>query len=372
MNIGILIPGFGADGNDWALPVYQNFVRELAKTQDVRVITLRYPHTREPYMYHGAKVYPLGWGAWTKGVNRLRLWWDTWQTIKRLHAEKPFNILHGIWADETGALSGWIGKRLNIPSVVSIAGGELVKERNMKVKYGLQHSMYGRWIVRQALTANTVVVSPYQMWLTYHLEKSGNKPHKVEHIPLGIDREVFYPSDIERKPKHLISVGSLIPVKNQIRLLDTMVMLDDDITLDIIGQGVLENKLKQYAEKLGVSHRVNFLGNVPHTQLREHYSKAQLHVHTSLHEAFGMAVLEAAACGTPTLGTRFGLTADNADLAWWIDDLRHIKDTVHDLFSDEQKLEKFRADALKSVEQHYTIEHMTEQYIALYQSLLKS
>jgi len=368
MNIGILIPGFGANEDDWALPVYQNFVRELVKSHDVRVITLRYPHTRQPYTYYGAQIYPLGWGAWTKRLSRLRLWWDTWRTVKRLHAEKPFDILHGIWADETGALSGWIGNALDVPSVVSIAGGELVGFPD--IGYGLQISRYGRWIVRQALTTNTVVVSPYSYHLTCHLEKINLEEVFTQHIPLGVDIRTFFPSGAQRKPKHLISVGSLIPVKNQKMLLDALTMLDDDITLDIIGQGILEDELKQYVETLGISHRVKFLGNISHTQLREHYTKAQLLVHTSLHEAFCMVVLEAAACGTPAIGTHVGLIADDQVLARSVSHPHDLKQQIKNFLTDTHALENFRSDAYLSVKKNYTIEKITARYIDLYHNLL--
>jgi len=367
MNIGILIPGFGSNEDDWALPVYQNFVRELAKTDSVRVIALRYPHTRQPYTYHSAQIYPLGWGAWTRGVSRLRLWWDTWQTIKQLHAEKPFDILHGIWADETGALSGWAGKRLGIPSVVSIAGGELVGFPD--IGYGLQISRYGRWIVRQAIESNTVVVSPYEHLLKQHLRDTGYRPSQTEYIQLGIDPEMFHAGG-DKQPNHLVHVGSLIPIKNQRLLLDTMAQLDDSVTLDIIGEGVLEVELKQYAQELGIGHRVNFLGSVPHTHLHEYYSRAQLHVMTSHHEAFGMSILEAATCGTPTVGTFVGIISNEVELTVTGNDAEKIAGIIESYFDTPQDLKHWQYQSTQLVKNQYTIQHTTKQYIELYQDLI--
>lgn len=367
MNVGILIPGFGADENDWALPVYQNFVRELSKTHDVRVITLRYPHTRKPYDYHGAKIYPLGWGAWTKGANRLRLWWDTWQTMKQLHTEKPFDILHGIWADETGALSGWIGKRLNIPSVVTIAGGELVGLPD--IQYGLQISRYGRWIVRQAIESNTVVVSPYNYHLTQHLTDTGYKPSRIEYIPLGIDTNIFQPSHYQQKlPKRLVHVGSLIPVKNQKLLLDAMAQLADDITLDIIGEGILEADLKHHAKQLGMSHRVNFLGKIPHTELHTYYSRAQLHIVTSHHEAFCMAILEAGACGTPTIGTNVGLIADEVHHTLSCTTLKKLVACIQSYLDGNNRY--WQDTSLNLGDYPFTVDYMAQKYSNLYYGLL--
>lgn len=362
MNIGILIPGFGANEDDWALPVYQNLVRELAKSHDVRVITLRYPHTTQAYMYYSTKVYPLGYGAWTRGIRRLNLWGDVVRVVRILQDEKPFDVLHSIWADETGALSGWIGKLLHIPSVTTIAGGELVGFPD--IGYGLQLSYYSRWIVKQAVKYNMRVITPSKIE-----QVIGGENTAV--IPLGIDPNVFYPSDIERKPNHLIHVGSLIAVKNQKMLLDTMALLEDDVTLDIIGEGNLEADLKDYAKKLRISHRIKFLGNVPHTQLREHYAKAQLHVLTSYHEAFGMVTLEAAACGTPTIGTSVGLISDAVDFTMAGHSVDELADIIESMLKSKSALKKLSEKGLTMVKDKYTIEHIANQHITLYKSLIK-
>ncbi len=368
MNIGILIPGFGASEEDWALPVYQNFVRELAKTHDVRVIALRYPHTRESYTYHNATVYPLGWGVWTRGMNRFRLWWDTYRIVKRLHNEKPFDILHGIWADETGALSGWIGNHLDISSVVSIAGGELVGFPD--ISYGLQISRYGRWVVNQALKHNTHIVYPSNMSIPNIKEILGENSSKIY---LGNNYDTMHPLRGEPKPNHLIHVGSLIPVKNQHLLLDTMHQLPNNITLDIVGEGVLEEELKVYAQKLGISDRVNFLGRIPHTELFKHYSQAELNIITSRHESYCMAILEAGICGTPTVGTRVGIMTEN-----WVKAFTRNGDTANELatqimtFLESHHREKWMqiAYGYDHVRKYMDISTMTIKYTDLYQNLL--
>lgn len=367
MNIGILIPGFGANEADWALPVYQNLVRELAKSHDVRVIALRYPHTQESYAYHNAQVYPLGYGAWTRGIRRLSLWWATWRMVKRLHDEKPFDVLHGIWADETGALSGWISNRLNIQSVVTVAGGELVGLPD--IRYGLQLSFYSRWIVQRALYTNDAIILPSKMG---GIPDAQQWIERMHYIPLGIDPDLFYPSKIERKPKHLIHIGSLIPVKNQMLLLDILPFLDEDVTLDIIGEGHFEDGLKSYATMLGIDHRVQFLGKVPHTNLRQHYSSAQLHVITSHHEAFGMSILEAAACGTPTVGTLVGLISDEFDITRFGHTVDELAEQIELLLNSKAKLSSIRKKSARLIQKKYTIQRIADDHIKLYQSLAES
>src|SRR5690606_30167599 len=105
----------------------------------------------------GSAVHPLGAGSYVRGGRRLKLWWDALRLVERLHRQQPFDVLHAMWADETGLLAAWAGRLLGIPIIVSILGGELVGLRD--IDYGLQRSRFSRWVVGQALHgANRVIV----------------------------------------------------------------------------------------------------------------------------------------------------------------------------------------------------------------------
>ena len=55
---------------------------------------------------------------------------------------------------------------------------------------------------------------------------------------------------------------------------------------------------------------MTFHGFQPTDALASFYARAHLHVVSSRHEAAGIVVLEAAASGVPTVGTRVGFLAD--------------------------------------------------------------
>jgi Glycosyl transferase 4-like domain len=160
MNIGIIIPGFSADENDWCVPVYLDLVRELAKKHHVRVFPIRYPHTTFPYEVHNALVFPFDGGSYTSGLRRWRMLWGVEQNIKGHHRVRPFDVLHAIWADETGYIANRIGRQLGVPTVVSIAGGELVGFP--EIKYGLQLGRVTSWLVYQSMKHATQIVTPSQ------------------------------------------------------------------------------------------------------------------------------------------------------------------------------------------------------------------
>ena len=55
---------------------------------------------------------------------------------------------------------------------------------------------------------------------------------------------------------------------------------------------------------------MRFHGFKTHVELAPFYAAADIYVQSSLHEAAGVSVLEAAAAGVPVIGTRAGYVAD--------------------------------------------------------------
>jgi glycosyltransferase involved in cell wall biosynthesis len=107
-------------------------------------------------------------------------------------------------------------------------------------------------------------------------------------------------------------VASLSRVKNQRLLIDALpqVAQSIDVQLDLVGEDGLRGELQQHAAARGVGHRVRFHGFKPREELAPFYSSADIYVQSSLHEAAGVSVLEAAAAGVPVIGTRVGYVAD--------------------------------------------------------------
>lgn len=370
MNIGLVIPGFSSDENDAAIPVQLNLVREMTKRDDVRVLALRYPHRRDRYAVFGAQVNTLGYGAWTRGARRLKLWADALHTLRRLHCEKPFDVLHAMWADETGLIAGWAGKLLNIPVVVSVLGGEFARLES--VDYGLQRGVFSRWTVRQAITQADVVIVACD-YVRGLITQTGHAidDEKIHQIILGVDTEHFKPATTPFKPRHLVHAGSLIGVKDQATLLRAVAQLPD-VTLDIAGEGLERPNLERLATDLGIDKRVNFVGAVAHADMPALFGQAALHVLPSLHEGLGMVTLEAAACGVPTVGTRVGLLPDYPALgvAVPVGDAGALAAAIGDLLENTIRYMALRESAYQVVAERFTMQRTVADVRGLYAKLI--
>src|SRR5207249_1384801 len=80
----------------------------------------------------------------------------------------------------------------------------------------------------------------------------------------------------------------------------------------IVGDGESNAPLGRAIDGRGLGSHVELTGALPHDHLPDVYCAADLYVQASLHEAQGMAVLEAAACGVPSVGTAVGALCDLA------------------------------------------------------------
>jgi len=93
---------------------------------------------------------------------------------------------------------------------------------------------------------------------------------------------------------------------------------DLDFQLLIVGgdraPGRERQRLERLAHQLGLDGRVAFTGPLEHAHLPLFYSAADVCLVPSYYESFGMAALEAMACGTPVIASRVGgLTSLIAD-----------------------------------------------------------
>ena len=131
----------------------------------------------------------------------------------------------------------------------------------------------------------------------------------IDVVPLAYNRELFYPRGPEERAAfmyryslirpHILMVGNLFPYKNLDMLIKAFLKIKDAIPhmLVIVGR-------KEFASReLTSGERVLFTDYVPEKDLPGFYSYADLLVHPSLSEGFGLTPLEAMACGTPVLSS---------------------------------------------------------------------
>lgn len=78
------------------------------------------------------------------------------------------------------------------------------------------------------------------------------------------------------------------------------------VVLTIVGDGPELPALTNLAEQLGIANRVTFAGQLPRREVVERLARSDAFVLSSLHETFGVVLIEALALGKPVVATRCG------------------------------------------------------------------
>jgi glycosyltransferase involved in cell wall biosynthesis len=374
--IGLIVPGFSASETDWCIPAHLSLVRRLANRVELHLFPLRYPYHRDAYRIYAAAVHPLG-GAQTRGLGRALLLRRAVAAVIAEHRYRPFDVLHAIWIDEPGFVVVSAGLLLGVPTVLSLAGGELV--RLPDIGYGGQISRLNRALVWMALRRASRVTagSSYLCQLARH-HAASVRPWP---IPIGVDTGLFCPESdrgdnslLAGADINLLHVASLVPVKDQAMLLRAVSRVLQHMTgvhLHIVGDGPLRADLEALAASLGIGQHVTFHGAVPHEQMPAYYRAADLCVMSSRHEGQGLVILEAAACGRVTVGTVVGLLPDlvPATDAVPVGDDKALAEAVVAALQDPAMLAAAGRAACEAVQADYTLEGTVAQFLGLYAEL---
>jgi glycosyltransferase involved in cell wall biosynthesis len=280
-------------------------MERLARRHDVHAFALRHEPRPATYRLAGATVHDLGGFRERPGPG---VFWLFPALIRALRRAGPFDVMHGYVAALPGALAALAGRLLSIPTVVTIADGELIRDR--EAGYGLQLRWQGRAQASLALrfadliTARTSFAAGPVRALGFD----------AKIVPHGVDVAVFQATAAPAGPPYrLVQVATLNRVKDQVTLLRALRLLSDrgvPFHLDLVGEDTLGGAVQRECARLELDSRVRFHGFQPTDRVRKIVQEAHLYVQSSRHEAGGVAVLEAAACAVPTVGTRVGHVAD--------------------------------------------------------------
>ncbi|WP_218081764.1 glycosyltransferase family 4 protein [Anthocerotibacter panamensis] len=142
----------------------------------------------------------------------------------------------------------------------------------------------------------------------------GLKGDKIQVIPLGVD-PCFRPLEeppgatqahyFGKERPYLLFVGKLARRRNIPNLMTAFARVRERHNLPhgllLIGQNSVGLEVAPLAQELGIADALVHREYAPHSELIRAYNAADLFVYPSSYEGFGIPVLEAMACGTPTI-----------------------------------------------------------------------
>ncbi len=138
----------------------------------------------------------------------------------------------------------------------------------------------------------------------------------IDVVHVGVDCSIFKPiNEPENRIKYgdedirVLNVARFHKYKGLEYLITAMKRVVGEVNarLYLLGKGGEELHLKKLAGELGITEHVEFITTpVPNEEMPHVYSSCDIYVQPSVIEPYGIAVLEAMACGKPVVGTNVG------------------------------------------------------------------
>ncbi|SUS07385.1 Glycosyl transferase family 1 [uncultured Defluviicoccus sp.] len=221
-------------------------------------------------------------------------------TIREMTSEgRGFDILDAHYFYPDGVAAALLAREFKVPFTITARGTDI----NLLPRYRIPRRMI-LWAARRADALITVCEA-----LKDELIALGVSGEKIRTLRNGVDLKMFRPVPRQQARERfalegpvLLSVGALIPRKRHDLVIRALPLIENAMLL-IAGDGPELAALRQLVRELGVQNRVRFLGSVPHEQLAEIYTAADVLVLASTREGWANVLLEAMACGTPAIAT---------------------------------------------------------------------
>jgi glycosyltransferase involved in cell wall biosynthesis len=306
----VLYGGVHRSGRETVIPAILNLVERLARRHELHVFALaQYP---EPCTYPllGATVHNLAVMPAPPGLGILRA---VPRLVRTMRAVGRFDVLHGYMGLPAGVVTAAAGRLLGLPVILTFDGNELVALP--EIGYGMGMRRRGR-LLRALMARAATRITVSTRYMARLARQHGIEP---EVVPLGIAPAQAPPAapPADGPPWRLVHVANLNPVKDQPTLLAALVLVreaEPDVHLHIVGTDTLGGAIQALTARLGLAAHVTFHGPRPADEVWPFYVGAHLHVLPSRHDAAGVAILEAAICGVPTVGSSVGYVAEWADV----------------------------------------------------------
>ena len=214
---------------------------------------------------------------------------------RRLHKEKPFDIVHAHMLPRDGHAGMLVAKALDVPLALTVHGTDIFHY----FIPGKTPWARNRMIAREAdalMAVSSLLMSrvaPY---------RGEGKLSRI--VPNGVDLSLV-PDVTRNVPRTVISVGTLKARKCMDRTLEAFARLAQeysDATLTIVGIGEMEGQLKARIAELGLEKRVEMTGGLPHEEVLRRMAESDLFILPSWGEGYGIVYIEAMAAGCISVG----------------------------------------------------------------------
>ena len=397
--------------NDFTPRFVYELSKRLAEKEDLEII-ISTPYLKNSKKYEerdNLKIYRYKYGftALRDGAilpnikkNKLLIFqvpffiFFSFLNIIKLVKKEKIDIIHAHWIIPQGFLAVLYKKlfrRKDLKIICTVHGGDIFSLR------GWLMTKIKKWILNNV---NEITVVSEEV--RNEIEKIGistkipplkKGARRISIAPMGVDKNVFSPNKYDKNIKKkynitssfLLFVGRLVEKKGTnyaISAMPSVLKKYPDTKFIIIGEGPLENDLKNQVKRLNLENNIIFTGGISNDELPKYYATADILLGPSItakngdSEGFGLIFVEALLCKCCVISSDLKAISDiikNEETGIQVDvkNTELFADKIIELIEDENKRKKLAGDGCKFVRERFTWDMTVKKYYKLTKNLIK-
>ncbi len=317
-------------------------------------------------------IYKLA--SWTGGTSEAQHWADIHYALLELAVERQYDLMQAFYASITGFPTVYAARELNIPSIVSIRGNDIIRDifqsgRFPYLKWALENTTQFTAVSQEGLQrARILSASPQKGKVILNSIRPEDYSEGIQHLhlthPVIGSLAVFknkkglevlfsaFSKLLQHYPAaHLLLVGFVIPQE--------------------------QNRFDTLVAKYNLSNNITLTGRVPRQDALRYLRTMDVFAFTSLHDGCPNTVLEAMLAGIPIVATRVGAVPE------LIEDGKHgllvqpghaieMSEALVRMLDADTNRQKYGKQAQERVLAEFAPQKELESYWEVYQKCLKS
>lgn len=313
--------------------------------------------------WHGATLLgPYGLPAHGRFFAAFR------RDARRLMARMQPRVVHAHW----WVPAGWVACAVRTPLVVTLHGSD----------WRLLESKPWMRPLASRVFRRAGIITTVSTWLADSLRAMfPGIAGKIRVAPMPPDEALFTATETApggNDPPVLLSVTRFTTQKRNQVLLEALAQLRGrgrGFRCRLVGDGGAEReKTERLVRDLGLSDCVEFVGALSAEDVAGEYRRADLMVLASVHEGFGMALVEAQLCGCPVVAVRSGGMTDIVEdgVTGFLaapDDSTDLAEVLDRTLADADRRRRVAGQGMESARRNFSAAAVTARFVEWYEGL---
>ncbi len=287
--------------------------------------------------------------------------------IVSLKVSKNCDVIHAHWII-SGMVAILVKKIYKRPVVLTIHAGDYI-DFAAKTKLLKKISSYIFMRVDKIVSVSENIKK--------NICKFGISEDKIVVIPNGVDTNIFSLTTIAECRFRLLWVGRMGQEKGLEYLIQAIKYVSlkiPEVRLTLVGEGQVRKKLKNMSDRLGLKNNIIFAGEKPHSEIPGYMHENDIFVLPSIHEGFGVGLIEAMSCGLPCIASKTGGIIDIIDdgiTGYLVEPAndKKIAEKILSLFYNNKLRREMGRNGRKKVEEKFNWEKIADKTMKIYEEV---